>query len=213
MNCLGTGELLLNRKKQSVALPLFIVFILLGVLIFFYFFAFIPIKGRSMENTIFEDQYCFVQRKGYSVSRGDIVIIEVPNDDDNGTHDIVKRVIGVAGDRLIFMRSANNAVIETYICKKGENHFNKLNESYIKEPMHNVNFHDTWVLQYDPLLTTYNLDTLDHQTYAGIDPFILYVPKNSIYFLGDNRNISGDSRKYGTRTLDKVKYKVIKVMY
>lgn len=214
MNEFSTGELLFNRKKQSVILTWIVIFVLFSVLVFFYFFSFIPIQGESMENTIFHKQYCLVQRKAFDINRGDIVILDVAEKGEQ-SHDIVKRVIALSGDKLIFMLAKDKKTVQLYLCKKGQNNFVKLDEPYIKESMSALsnNYYQIPVMQYLEDLETYNLQTTPNNILKQIDSYITYVKNDYIFFLGDNRNKSRDSRFYGTRPLDNVKYKVISVIY
>ena len=58
-----------------------------------------------------------------------------------------------------------------------------------------------------------NLETLDVFTsMPTLQSFIITVPDDSIYFLGDNRNVSRDSRYYGAYSLSSVKAKVLLIL-
>lgn len=72
---LNRGETLLNQKKSAFldASLYALIFLLLGFIVFFYFLSFVPITGESMENTMYDKQYCLVLRKCFDVERGDIV--------------------------------------------------------------------------------------------------------------------------------------------
>lgn len=113
------------------------------------------VNGHSMDTTLYDTERLIVSRVSYltkNPQRGDIVVAST---DKLEVDYIIKRVIGVPGDKV---ELKNN---QFYI--NGE----KLDESYIKEPMKN-NENNTWEL--------------------GEDEYFL---------CGDNRNNSLDCRVLG----------------
>lgn len=113
------------------------------------------VRGDSMYSTLEEGDYLIINRMSYKFKepkRGDIIVFESDlQQDDGSSKDLVKRVIGVSGDRVKIENS------KVYV--NGE----ELVEPYI----------------YDEV-TDGDIDTV--------------VPEDSVFVLGDNREISLDSR-------------------
>lgn len=97
------GESRVERKKEYKKKETkgWIVSMVLAVVIAltlrFFVFEFIRVEGQSMEPTLIDNEYVFMQKVSYyfdGPKHGDIVICAFPN----RTETFVKRVVGVEGD-------------------------------------------------------------------------------------------------------------------
>ncbi|GMQ64721.1 signal peptidase I [Vallitalea maricola] len=124
------------------------------------------VKGRSMENTLYDNDYILVSKAITLITKykqGDLVILCY---EENGkVSRIVKRIIGLEGDHI--------QIIDSKVIRNGQ----ILEENYVKGT-----------------------------TIGNID---LHVPKGNVFFLGDNRSLSKDSRILGCFNKSKIKGKVI----
>lgn len=217
MNEICDGAALLDKKRNSAPLIVLylVIFLQIIIILLMCFFYVTVTDGESMENTLQDDQLFIVQRLGYGLKHGDVITVDTAADGED-EHMLIKRVIGLGGDKLLFMRSQSGAHIELYRRNYGENKYVLLDEPYIKAKMSAaVNYYDTPICSYLPDLT--DMDMSDpsasddlKELYAEIDDASVTVPLGSVYFMGDNRNNSLDSRYYGTRPLKKVRGKMVK---
>ena len=150
---------------------------LIGLIALFIFIAPVKIEGGSMENTLKNGQLVATWRfapSDYNV--GDIVTIKV-NDKI-----IIKRIVAKEGDRIAFVKGTDK-IVHLYKIVDGE--WKKMNESYLKES------------------EVYNGSTDDLykniEFYESVDKITvgITIEKGKIFALGDNRNVSIDSRSYG----------------
>ena len=152
------------------------------------------IPSSSMENTLLIGDHLFVNRIGFAprsshlgrllpyrnIQRGDIVVLFSPIEKD--LH-LVKRVIGIPGDR-IHLRGA-------VLYRNGQ----KVDEPYV---IH------SGPVRYDPYRDDFPSGLPDAATPAWQEALPqhergedLVVPENSYFVMGDNRDVSYDSRYWG----------------
>jgi signal peptidase I len=135
----------------------------------------------------FTDQYILQINKP---KRGDVVVFKWPKDEEK---DFIKRVIGIAGDKIEIkddMLYVNDEKITTkYIGIYKDKYINTLSR-YLES------FGES---------THYIVDEYSKHEHFG--PVI--VPENSIFVMGDNRDNSHDSRYWGFVSLPKLKGKAM----
>ena len=144
------------------------------------------VDGDSMMNTLQNEDVLIISGLFYTPEQYDIVVIE---DHSTGyTHPLVKRVIAVGGDKV--------RVTKYGISVNGE----MLDESYV--------FIDEFGYSYN----VYPPEALfDNPTLIYVEDryYEFEVPKGEIFILGDHRNNSADSRKFGTVSTDAVLGRVL----
>ena len=148
------------------------------------------VDGDSMMNTLQHNDVLIISELFYTPEQYDIVVIE---DHSTGyTHPLVKRVIAVGGDKV--------RVSEYGIFVNDE----LLNESYV--------FIDEFGYTYNVYPSEALFDNLTLVYEEGVY-YEFEVPEGEIFVLGDHRNNSADSRKFGTVSTDAVLGKVLFRVY
>jgi signal peptidase I len=114
-----------NRTWRSEAwdwLRTLIVAFVVVLIVHFFVFNLSTVEGHSMEPTLLDDEWLFVNKFVYLVSKpkaGDVVILKEPDDGSGEKKFLVKRVIGVPGDRIEIYDNQlyrnGELVIEDYI--------------------------------------------------------------------------------------------------
>ena len=145
-----------------------IFFILIGIIIaamivfiiFNNYFFIYTIKGKSMENALYNNDRILIKKLHgrFTLSRFDIIIFQ---NKDKISKLMIKRVIGLPGDNIEIKK--DNIFINGKTLK----------QSFLKE----INERE---IVKDPK-----------------DLSLLRIPENFLYLLGDNRELSKDSRSFG----------------
>jgi len=191
---------------KSIAVAFVIWFFLRALLVQAF-----QIPSPSMENTLLIGDFLFVNKALYGAEipivrkrlpairepeRGDVVVFDSP--EDPGTN-VVKRIIGMPGDTL--------AMKENYVYVDGE----RLDEPY-------ANRLDPTADPEDPRMRAWQ-----RRYYAGEDPRSyqpslknwgpIVVPADSFFVMGDNRDISYDSRYWGFLGRDRIDGRPLFIYY
>jgi len=151
------------------------------------------IPSESMENTLLIGDYLLVDKLRYGggsfsdhiipyqpVRRGDIVVFHYPV---NPSQHFVKRVVGLPGDRV--------RLIQGKVYVNG----NPLTEPYVR---HSAFYPDLYRDDF-PQLTNAQEETASWaaQMKKWVENKQLIIPEGSYFVMGDNRDVSSDSRYWG----------------
>lgn len=139
------------------------------------------IKGDSMDPTLKDGERVVVNIMGYKigdVKKGNVIVFHANKKDD-----YVKRVIGVPGDKVQYKKD------QLYINGK------KQDESYL-------NYNEKRK-QIEYITGTFQVKDL-----ANANPKSNVIPKGKYLVLGDNREVSKDSRSFGLIDKDQIVGKV-----
>jgi signal peptidase I len=147
----------------------------------------VRVDGPSMIPTLQNNDLLFADKLTYHLhgpERGDIVVLRQPGDVNR---DIIKRIIGVPGDSIEI--DGNYHVVNgqprpaVLIKPAGAKDFEVLPEPYLPNQTT-----DPWT----------DVDMCcDSSGKASKTPQALLIPKNEYFVMGDNRNVSLDSRYLG----------------
>lgn len=173
-----------------------IVFIF--TILFSYFFESSLIEGESMQPTVNSqwstDNPTFRDSALYSTyispKRGDIIIVTLP-DNKSG----IKRLIALGNDTIYITNNQiyvnNEAIEEPYLQNYNLNEITQERFNYFCE----INDDEYDWIEYSDTLATY----------------IMTIPADYIFFLGDNRPVSNDCSSYGPQPYSKYEGTVVMV--
>lgn len=157
-----------NPNKEFNSTARFLL-VLLAVMVcvtitFTQIFNGVVVIGNSMDDTLHDGDYLYMQVNYSSLHHGDIIVITTHKTTESGEEKyLIKRLIGLPGDSLY----AENGML--YRKDAGTDFFYIVEEDYLPE---------SW--------------TRNNDIASSEEPLVL--GENAIFFMGDNRNISEDSR-------------------
>jgi len=189
-----------SKRKRNVlnAVCISLIIVLLAIAVFVNVFQLCLVVGSSMDPTLCDGEFLLMQKVGVEIKRGDIVTLNVKEEDK---YPIIKRVVAIKGDRVVFMYDENDSVL-LYIDKG--NGFELQQDKYVKDGKMSYSVFGTFKQFSDG-----NFKISPKCDVDEIQPGCI-IQVDGLFVLGDNRDNSYDSRQYGVIPYENVQSKVVK---
>src|SRR5579863_6932452 len=183
-----------SHPDWLISLQSLLTTVVIAVFVVTFIIQAFQIPSESMENTLLIGDYLLVDKLCYggsrflgrilpyrSVKRGDIVVFHYPV---HPSQHFVKRVVGVPGDRL---RLLNRQVY--------------INGIPLREPYVQYTSHEADLFRDDFPRTNIPVPGLEGDWWLQMRKLVedgqLIVPEGNYFVMGDNRDVSDDSRYWG----------------
>lgn len=145
------------------------------LIVFTFAFRICRVDGRSMENTLHENQMLMLRSAFYTPKQDDIVVFHLTDPDHNMEKTLVKRVIATGGQEVVINTKTNVITVDGVVY--ADSH------AVLKDRSTNA-----ITGKYD----TIGLFFGNYDSVTGI--YRATVPEGYVFVMGDNRNNSKDSR-------------------
>ena len=182
----------------------FVIVFLIFMLIFVYLVGMCHVSGTSMNPSLNDDDYVLMLKNPSSFECGDIITFrtEIVKNGVKVEESLIKRVIGVGGDEIVFIERSGTAYVDLYRKASGDESFKIVSNDAFGERVD------------DMLRST----VVSGGKFAGniaanasaeeLEKHKFRIDEGYLFVLGDNRNDSTDSRAIGAIPIDYVRGKM-----